>query len=101
MKQVNENELPLQQLIPAFQYDRMVIKDSRQLIEKAKDIQADVFLLGGSKSQSYLKLALDTLSGLMPHAKRVELKNQGHLAADNSGKPLKVGYQLLPFFKGE
>jgi len=88
-------ELPLKDLIPTFTHDRMISTASMTLIEKAKNLKTDVLLLGGSKSQKYLKQVLDRLSASIPHAKRVELDNVGHLAADNTGSPKKVANELI------
>lgn len=35
---------------------------------------------------------------MVPQARLVEFKKQGHLAADNSGDPLKVVAELQRFF---
>jgi len=99
MKTKNENELPLQELIPTFHHDRILVRESGSLLEKASNIQADVLLLGGSKSQKYLKLTLDQLQALIPHAKLVVFEKLGHLAADNSESPQKIANELLNFFK--
>lgn len=97
-KNLDKEEVPLQSLITAMQYDIEVVNQSQGIIGKCKNLTADVLLLGGQKSQSYLKIALDTLSPVLPQAKRVELSNLGHLAADNSGNPEVVASELRKFF---
>jgi hypothetical protein len=75
------------------------VKESLALIDKAAAIQAEVLLLGGSKSQPYLATALDRLETCFPQARRHQFENLGHVAADNSGSPLLIAETLRAFFK--
>jgi pimeloyl-ACP methyl ester carboxylesterase len=93
-----EDEVPLQELVAAFYHDLIVIQGAEQLIDEAKNLTAEVLLLQGSQSKAFLKRPLDQLAGMIRIAKRVEVKNQGHIAADNSGDPLKVAAELNKFF---
>jgi pimeloyl-ACP methyl ester carboxylesterase len=100
-KQLNnkqENELALQDLIPTFHHDLIITRKATQLIAEAKNLQADVLLLQGSKSKAFLKQPLDRLAAAIPHVRRSEIENQGHLAADNSGNPQQVAEELRHFF---
>jgi pimeloyl-ACP methyl ester carboxylesterase len=99
MAKGDQNRTPLQELVPTFHYDGTIVNQSAPLIDKAKSLDADVLLLGGAKSQQFLKQALDQLSLSLPNAKRVVFDNQGHLAADNTGGPEKVADELVKFFK--
>jgi pimeloyl-ACP methyl ester carboxylesterase len=99
MKSKTENEIPLQVLVPTFYHDRIVTQGSADLIEQAKNLQADVLLLQGSKSKTFLKQPLDRLVAVLPKARRVEFEKQGHLAADNSGAPVAVARELRHFFQ--
>lgn len=100
MKNRVENEIPLQESVLTFRHDLVLIKESAALSAKAKNIQADVLLLYGSKSQKYFKPVIDQLYASLPNARRVEFKKMGHLAADNSENPVKVAQVLLHFLKG-
>jgi pimeloyl-ACP methyl ester carboxylesterase len=91
-------EVSLKDLIPTYHYDAKIVFESEGIIEKCKDIKADILLLGGQKSWSYLKIVLDTLSAAFPQAKRIELSGVGHIAADNSEKPKVVANELRNFF---
>lgn len=93
-----ENEVTLQKLVPAFHHDRIVIQGSVQLIADANTLKCDVLLLQGAQSQAFLKQPLDLLNTVIGNASRVEFEKQGHLAADNSGAPLKVAAALKAFF---
>jgi pimeloyl-ACP methyl ester carboxylesterase len=63
-----------------------------------KALKADVLLLGGTKSQAFLKAAMDALASRLPQAKRVQLAGVGHMAADDTGKPERVAVELRKFF---
>ena len=64
-----------------------------------KTMRAEVLLLGGARSQRYLRSALDALAQVIPRAHRVEFPGVGHLAADNDGKPELVASELRRFFR--
>jgi pimeloyl-ACP methyl ester carboxylesterase len=98
-KNLDKDEVHLKSLITAMQYDIKVVNQSQAIIEKCKNLAADILLLGGQRSKYYLKTALDTLSAALPQAKRTEFSNVGHLAADNGGKPEVVANELRKFFK--
>src|SRR6187402_753448 len=85
-----KNEIALRDLVPTFQHDRTILKDAGHLIAEAENLKAKVLLLQGYKSKSFLKSPLDKLATVINHTKRIEFKNQGHLAADNGGCPLHV-----------
>jgi pimeloyl-ACP methyl ester carboxylesterase len=95
----SKNEVPLETLISNMRYDAKAVIESEGIIDRSKNITANVLLLGGQRSQLYLKTALDVLSSTFPNAKRVEFHGQGHLAADNSGKPEVVAKELQSFFR--
>jgi hypothetical protein len=69
-------------------------------LESFKGVGAEVLLLGGSKSQAFLRGALDALGTVLPHVRRVELQGLDHLGPDNRGKPLRVASELRRFFAG-
>jgi pimeloyl-ACP methyl ester carboxylesterase len=93
-----KNEVSLKTLISTMHFDPKLVSQSDDIITKCKSLRADVLLLGGQKSQQYLKAALDALSFALPKLKRIELKGVGHLAADNGGNPKVVAKELCNFF---
>ncbi|MBA2393665.1 MAG: alpha/beta hydrolase [Ktedonobacteraceae bacterium] len=97
-KEVKDDGVPLHILIPTMQYDTQIVKEMEGTLERFQAITAEVLLLGGDKSQTYLKDALDGLSTVLPHVHRVEFAGCGHLAADNGGKPERVAQELRRFF---
>lgn len=93
-----EDDVSLKTLIPTMHYDAKTVFESERIIDKCKDIEADILLLGGQRSKYYLKIVLDTLGIILPRARRIEFSGVGHLAADNSGKPKIVAKELRSFF---
>ena len=92
------DEVPLETLIPTVHFDTRLVVEMDGKLDAIRALRADVLLLGGSQSQGYLKDALDALSTVLPHARRVELPHAGHLAADNDGQPQRVANELRHFF---
>jgi pimeloyl-ACP methyl ester carboxylesterase len=93
-----ESKLPLKSIVPTFQYDLQVVKESQHLLNEARNLQTEVLLMKGAKSLLYLQQVVDHLQQIMPNAKSVVFEKSGHLAADNSGSPQKVADQLTHFF---
>jgi len=98
-KQPENGKTDLKSLIFAAQYDNCVVRQSQGIIDKVKNITADILLLEGEKSHPILQKSLDGLHIALPDAKRVMLPNVGHIAAHNSGKPALVANELKVFFK--
>ncbi|AXY73593.1 alpha/beta hydrolase [Paraflavitalea soli] len=97
-KKQTDDHVPLKSLIPTMHYDLLLVRESPGLIDRCKEIKAEMLLMGGTRSQRYLKLALDTLSTVLPQAKRVESRGLGHTAADNDNSPEKIAKELIAFF---
>jgi pimeloyl-ACP methyl ester carboxylesterase len=97
-KHVQHSNVPLQELIPTMRYDMQLVIESEDALDTFKTISAKVLLLGGSKSQSFLGVALDGLGTVLAKVQRIELKGLDHLGPDNSGKPERVASELRRFF---
>lgn len=94
----NPDDVPLRALVPTMHYDAQLVLESAGTLGTFAGTQADVLLLGGSKSPAYLKASLDALAGVLPRVRRTELAGCGHLAPDNTGDPERVARELRPFF---
>ena len=93
--------IPIRQLAPTLQYDFQVVLEISGHVDDFRSVNADVLLLGGSKSPAYLKSGLDTLEKVLPHATRVEFPGLGHAASwnkDRGGQPEQVAAELRKFF---
>ena len=97
-KETNSGDIPFELLIPTMHYDFILVNEMRGKIDRYKGLQADLLLMGGTRSRPFLKIALNYLSGILPHAQRVIFPGVGHLAADNDGKPQVIAGELKRFF---
>jgi pimeloyl-ACP methyl ester carboxylesterase len=93
-------EIALRDLVPTARYDAHLQRESARVIAGLSEIRADLLLLGGDRSHPALRTALDALSRRLPKAGRVMLRDIGHLAADDTGRPGDVAQHLLAFFRG-
>lgn len=94
----------MQMLAPALHYDFQLVAEMSETLDKFKAIRSEVLLLGGSKSQSYLKRALDSLRKVIPYAKRVEFLGLDHGGSSDPGNfnkhgnPEEVAQELRRFY---
>jgi pimeloyl-ACP methyl ester carboxylesterase len=81
--------------------DFAVITESSGRLDDYRSIETPVLLLGGSRSQAYLKRALADLERTLPNATSVELDGLDHSASwnrDLGGRPEAVAAVLRTFF---
>ena len=97
MKKVKGHDVSLKDLLLTMRYDPQAVAQSTGLMERAKQLRANVLLLGGSKSPGYLKAVLDRLQAALHQVSRVNLEGVGHLSADNSGRPRLVAQEVKKF----
>jgi len=100
-KTARGDDVTMRMLAPTLHYDFQLVVESEGVLESFKAIRAEVLLLGGSKSPAYLKVALDALEKVFPHAKRIEFPGLGHGASGNTdrgGQPERVAQELRRFF---
>jgi hypothetical protein len=93
--------VPVRALAPTLHDDFQLVAASSGTLERFAALQADVLLLSGSKSPTYLKAALDDLEAVLPQRSRVELPGLDHAASWNSdrgGHPEPVAQALRRFF---
>ncbi len=93
-----QDEVSLRALVPTMHYDAQLVIESEGSLQSFGAVPAEVLLLGGTRSPSYLKKALYALERVLPHVHRVEFRGVGHLAADDGGKPKLVAAELRRFF---
>jgi pimeloyl-ACP methyl ester carboxylesterase len=90
-------------LAGTLRHDFQVVREMSGASERFQGVQQEVLLIGGSKSQAYLKAALDALEQVLPNAKRIEIPKLDHAApwnADQRGNPEPVAWELRRFFAG-
>jgi pimeloyl-ACP methyl ester carboxylesterase len=91
-------DIAISAIIPTLHYDLGLVRELNGRLDECKQIKAEALLLGGSKSQPFLRNALDSLGRVLPRVERVELPDVGHVAADDDGKPELVARELRRFF---
>jgi pimeloyl-ACP methyl ester carboxylesterase len=97
-RRLQDGDVPLRELLPTMHYDVSLVIETGNTLDTFRPVSAEVLLLGGSRSQSFLRDALDNLAAALPRAQRIEFNGLDHLGADNSGKPETVASELRQFF---
>jgi pimeloyl-ACP methyl ester carboxylesterase len=100
-KRAMADDVTMRMLAPTLHGDFQLVVETDGVLDRFKAIQADVLLLGGSKSPAYLKAALDALEKALPDARRIEFAGLNHGGSGNrnrGGKPLVVAKALRDFF---
>ena len=100
-KKASSDDVTMRMLAPTLHYDFQLVIETKGAMESFKAVRAEVLLLGGGKSPAYLKVALDALEKVFPHAKRIEFPGLNHGAsgnADRGGQPERVAQELRRFF---
>jgi pimeloyl-ACP methyl ester carboxylesterase len=101
-KKAKSGEITYPDLAPTLHYDFALIVEMSERLDSFKDVPAEVLLLGGSQSPTYLKYALDSLEKILPHVKRIEFPGLDHNGSGNrewGGQPERVAQELRTFFK--
>jgi pimeloyl-ACP methyl ester carboxylesterase len=100
-KQGSGKYASFRELAPTLHHDGQLIVEMSGQQESFRAIQAEVLLLGGSKSTAFLKAGLDSVAKVLPHARRVEFPGLNHSSTwntDRGGKPEPVARELRRFF---
>ena len=95
---VAEDDVPIAALIPTQRFDLRVVGEMADTAKDYAALGAQVLLLGGTKSPAYLSVALDELSAVLPHARRISFSGLGHSGAEDGAGPQRVGEALRDFF---
>jgi pimeloyl-ACP methyl ester carboxylesterase len=103
-KQAKSGDVTMRMLAPTLHYDFQLVAEMAETLERFRAVQAEVLLLGGSKSPTYLKGALDALEKVLPHVQRVEFPgldhggSSDHSKTNQGGQPERVAQALRRFF---
>jgi pimeloyl-ACP methyl ester carboxylesterase len=90
----------MRKLAPTLHCDFQLITEMEGTLESFKSIEAEVLLLGGSKSPAYLKASVDGLARVLPNATRIEFPGLAHGATgnrDRGGRPELVAEKVGEF----
>jgi pimeloyl-ACP methyl ester carboxylesterase len=89
---------PIQALVPTVHFDAQLAAEMAGKLGTFRDLQTETLLLGGSRSKAYLTAALSALGEVLPNSRRIEFSGLGHIAADDSGAPIRVADELRRYF---
>jgi pimeloyl-ACP methyl ester carboxylesterase len=100
-KKAKEDDVTMRMLAPTLHYDGQLLIEMSGTLESFRAMQAEVLLLGGSKSPAFQKMSLEALEKVLPHVTRVEFPGLGHAGpwnTDRGGNPGRVAQELRRFF---
>lgn len=100
-KKAKDHDVTMRTLAPTLHYDFQLVIEMAEKLESFKDIRAEMLLLGGSKSPTYFKVALDGLEKVLPYVTRIEFPGLGHGGSGNTnrgGQPEQIAQELRRFF---
>ena len=96
-----EEEVTIRSLVPTWEYDMKIVNEMSDTAEDYRNLQANVLLLGGTKSPKWLSISLEKLSDVLPHARRITYPGLGHDGPEDDGNPGIVAKDLESFFASE
>jgi pimeloyl-ACP methyl ester carboxylesterase len=97
-RNIKDDNVAYQDLIPTLHYELGVVKKTEGTLEDYKDVSAEVLLLGGSKTESMIKDSLNALNEVLPHSNLVEIQGLNHDSAQDYGKPEPIAQEMRKFF---
>ncbi len=92
---VAPGDVAIRDLVPTWQYDIAIIRETADRLTRYAEVRADVLLMGGSRSPAFLGRALDELAAVLPASRRTTLTGLGHQAAVD--QPDRVAAALREF----
>ncbi|WUJ75696.1 alpha/beta hydrolase [Kribbella soli] len=96
-KAVGDN-VPIPDLVPTMSADMQLVGQLADTIDDYATIDADVLLLGGSRSPAYFERSLEALTGVLPRSKRITIPKLDHSGPTDDGGPAEVAQSLRAFF---
>ena len=95
---VPDGDVPFPDLVPTMPFDRSLVVELADAGPEYAAIAAQVLLLGGDRSPTYLHTALDELSSVLPNSRRITFPGLGHSGPDDNGDPVRVAEALREFY---
>lgn len=96
---VGPDDVPIEDLVPTMRYDMQIVRHMADSTDDYTGLDAEILLLGGTKSPDYLTAALDELEARLPNRRRVTFDGIGHTAPADDGAPERVAAELAKFFR--
>lgn len=92
------DDVSIPALVPTQHFDMRLVAEMADTGRDYASLGSRVLLLGGTKSPAYLAVALDELSAVIPHTRRITFSGLGHSGPDDDGDPRRVAEALRDFF---
>ncbi|MEV0273739.1 alpha/beta hydrolase [Hamadaea sp. NPDC050747] len=92
-------DVTIEALTPTMHFDMALVRETADTADELAHLDAQVLLLGGSRSPAYLGTALDALTSAIPGAQRRTLPGLGHSGPEDDGRPELVAEVLRDFFR--
>jgi pimeloyl-ACP methyl ester carboxylesterase len=89
----------LRDLLLTMQADIAIQRAAAAVLAPLSSLTTPTLLVGGSRSNRKLTLALDGLERELPVTQRALIHGAGHIAADNDGKPEQVARVIDAFLR--
>lgn len=89
------------ELVPLMRYDLVLAREATRLNARIAELAERgrrVLLMSGDRSMRALQVITDGLARRLPRAERAVIRGEGHIAADDHGRPLEVARVLGDFF---
>ncbi|QBD78139.1 alpha/beta hydrolase [Ktedonosporobacter rubrisoli] len=93
------DNVPLKELIPTMHFEFQLVRQTEGTLENYRQVNAEVLLLFGGKSDALFKECITTLNSVLPHAKSVELEGLNHGSAQDYGKPELIAREIRRFLQ--
>ena len=74
------------------------MKEESGQVEKFRNLKAEVLLIGGTESPTFLKKTMKKLKNTIPNVRQVELSGLSHTGPLVTGNPKLVAEKLKDFF---
>jgi pimeloyl-ACP methyl ester carboxylesterase len=93
------DDVSMRALVPTMHFDVEIVMAMADTSAEYAALPAEVLLMEGTRSPSYLHQALDVLQRILPRCRRVTFTGLGHDGPEDDGQPARVGDELLRFFR--
>ena len=92
------DDVTIRSLISTMRFDMRIVSEMADTLQDYRFLQTPILLLGGGKSPSFLKTALDGLEATLPFVTRKTFPALGHDGPEDDGRPELIAGELRHFF---
>ncbi|WP_432889500.1 alpha/beta fold hydrolase [Kribbella sp. CA-245084] len=97
-REAKGDDVPIPDLVPTMSGDMRLVAQLADTTDDYATIDADVLLLGGSRSPAYFGRSLEALTGVLPRSGRITIPKLDHSGPTDDGGPAEVAQALRGFF---